>query len=149
MDGVRFPRPPAALKVDLTVRRIESDQTVAGEKDRRPSAANRCRHPRRVAGVVLGRGPEDFAGFGLERHDAGLVAADVGDDTPAFDEGRAGRTKESLWHVEALHRVLAPAARALCEIHGVELTLRAERVDDAIGDDRHGARSFVEAEVVS
>jgi hypothetical protein len=31
----------------------------------------------------------------------------------------------------------------------VKLTLRAERVDDAIGDDRHGARSFVEAEVVS
>ena len=31
----------------------------------------------------------------------------------------------------------------------MQLALRAERVDDAIGDDRHGARSFVEAEVVA
>jgi hypothetical protein len=31
----------------------------------------------------------------------------------------------------------------------VQLPFRAERIDDAVGDDRRGARPFVEAEVVA
>ena len=77
------------------------------------------------------------------------AAADVGDHAPALDQRGPGRAKESLWHVEALHRVFRPDARAFREVHRVQLPLSAKRVNDAVGNDRHRPRAFVEAEVVA
>ncbi len=68
---------------------------------------------------------------------------------PSSTSGDPALPKKPFWRAEALPRVLAPDARALREIDRVQLTLGAEGVDDAVGDDRHRARALVEAEVVA
>ena len=68
---------------------------------------------------------------------------------PAFDERRAGGAEESLVDVELAHRVDVPQRLPGREIDRVQLPFGAVRVDDAVGDDRHGARPFVESEIVA
>ena len=108
IDRCGHARAPGPLKLHLTGRRIEPDKPVARQKHRRASPADRRRHARRIARLIVGGRPEHFAGLRVERHDAGIVAADVRDDSSVFDERRAGRAEEALRHAEAPHRVLAP-----------------------------------------
>jgi CubicO group peptidase (beta-lactamase class C family) len=62
---------------------------------------------------------------------------------------RLNRSEERFRDTEAFHRVFVPERCPLGEIDRVKLTLCPERVDEAVLDDRHGARALVEPEVVS
>ena len=103
----------------------------------------------RVARLVGGRGPQLVAGGGVERDDAAAAAADVGDDPPVLDEGRAGGPEEPLAHAVAGVGVDLPEAGAGLEVDGVELALRAEGVHPAVVHDGHRPRPLVEPEVIA
>ena len=77
------------------------------------------------------------------------MASDVRDHLAVLDERRSRRSEKAFGNLEASRRVLAPEARTGCERHGVELSFSAECVNDAVCDNRHGTRPFVEAEVVA
>jgi hypothetical protein len=77
------------------------------------------------------------------------VASDVRNDPAVLDDRRSGRPEEAFGDLETSGRVLAPAPRARGEGHGMELPLRAERVDNPVCDNGHGTRPFVESEVVT
>ena len=78
-----------------------------------------------------------------------FLPADVGDDLSAFDERRARGAEKSLVDLELAHRIDVPQRLSRREIDRVELPFGAVGVDDAIGDHRHGARAFVEPEIVA
>ncbi len=93
-------RAPDALKQHGAARRIEADQALPREEHRRALAAERRADRRRVAGLMVGRRPQDRAGRRVEGDDprilAVVAAADVGDDAAVLDERRARRAEEAL-----------------------------------------------------
>ena len=113
-----------------------------------------CRADRRgIAGLVIGRRPEDRARISAERDNPGPLAAilpaDVGNDPAVFDQRRAGGTEESLPYAEAPHGVDVPESPSRREVKGLQLSLRAKREDPAVDDHGHRARPFIEPEVVT
>ena len=142
-------RAPGTPELNLAGGGIESDERRARQKDRETLAANRGARRRRIAALVIAGGPQDLSALGIEGDDAGAAAADVRDDAAVLDERRPGAPEEALLRAEALPRVLAPYARALREIDRVQLTFGAERVHDAVNNDRRRARPLVEPEVVA
>ena len=66
----------------------------------------------------------------------------------AFDQGRTGSAEESLRDVEPAHGVDVPQRLSRRQLDRVQLSFRAERVDDPVGNDRHGPRPFVEPKIV-
>jgi hypothetical protein len=65
----------------------------------------------RIARVVVGSRPENFAGLGVEGDDAGLRSADVGDDAPILDERRSGGAEVPLRYRERRRREQRSGAR--------------------------------------
>ena len=68
---------------------------------------------------------------------------------PSSTSGEPAAPKKPLRNAETARGVDAPDALAVGEIERVQLPFRAERVDAILRDDRNGARSFVEAEIVA
>ena len=112
-------------------------------------ARDRCGGGRRIARGILGGCPDDAALARVEGDDAGLGAADVRDHPAALDERRAGGAEEALRHVELLRGLVRPQHVAAFDGGGTQLALCAERIDDPVGNNGHGARSLVEAEIVA
>ena len=149
VHGRPQPRAPALLEADGAAGRVEADQALAREEDGETLAADVRRHAGGVARLVRRGGPQHVAGIRVERRDAGVAAADVGDDPAVLHHRRAGRAEETLADAETLCRVDVPEQLAGLQVDGGEPALRPERDDAPAGRDRHGARPLVEPEVVA
>ena len=141
--------PPRPAERDGSGGGIQPEQRGPREEHRKAAAADGRTDGRRVAGLVVGCRPQHLARGGVERHDAGALPADVGDQPAVLDQRRSRGAEEALGDAVACGRVLAPAFLPVGQAHGVQLALRAEGVDDAVGHHRHGARALVEPEVVA
>ena len=83
-------------KSHLTGRGIEPDEPVARQEHRVAASGDRGANPRRVARAIVGDRPEHFPGLRVERHDAGVLAADVGDDSVRPRRAANRRRQRSL-----------------------------------------------------
>ena len=92
----RLSGPPRPLKPHLTGRGIESDKPVTRQKNGVAAAGDRGANARRIARAIVGGRPEHLPGLRVERDDAGVLAADVGDDPSVLDERRTGGAEEAL-----------------------------------------------------
>jgi len=76
-------------------------------------------------------------------------AAEIGDNTAVFHEGRARGAEKPFPDVELAHHVRVPEALAGGEVQSAQLAFCAEGVNAPVGDDGHRSRSLVEAEVIA
>ena len=128
---------------------IESQEIRAGEEHGGHASTDGCDNARRVTGFIACGCPQHLPGLRVERDDAGIRAADVGDEPSLIEHRRSPGAKESLCYLEARVCVLAPVPLARSEIERVQLPLSAEGIHDAVRDDGCRPRAFVKAKIVA
>ena len=150
VDRCRHPRAPRALKLHLPCCGIQTDQSRARKKDRDTPSRDRRSSRRRVARLVVrSRSTEAFPVFASNATMPAFGPPTLASTRPSSTSGDPAAPKNPFGTRKRCMRVHAPDARALRQVDGVELPLRTERVDDAVRDDRHRARTLVESEVVA
>ena len=142
-------RPPATLVGHFPRGGIHGSEPLAREEHGHRLAVQASLDRRGVAGRVVRGLPEDCAGGGVERHDAGPSgAADIGEHVPGHDQrGRRG-PEEPLAHAEGRVGVDVPYLAAGFEVETMQPSLRAECVNASADDHGRGSRPVIETEVV-
>src|ERR1051326_5959774 len=105
------------LEEDFSVRRIKSDKIRERQNEDVPLVVDGRGDWRGIAGLIVGRFPENFAGKFVEGDDASAFAtADVEDYRISFDQWRASDAEEAFGSVQVGFGIEAPNLFARSEI---------------------------------